>query len=213
MRLIISTLIHGRHATVRRCNALNRNAGINYYTCAYSDDSDKQVAKDISNVSTKADNIIPIKAQASLNLTRQVKHDAVMLMGCDDYINLKTHLHIKSLLVNHDYIAFKNIYFEQDGEFWLWPGYPGEYRKDEPAGAGKVVRADLLAEIDYQVFSDKDHFTDVDSHAKLMAHAKNPIFVDVVEDDLLMVDVKDGNSRTPLSRFKYLVKTNLEVSS
>lgn len=206
MELIISTLVHGRHGTAIMCNQKNREAGIEHFTCAYTRPQDRELAEAISDYQDCVPNNISRKAQASLLLTKKLRHQAVMLMGCDDYIDRDAYELIEELLKDHDYIGFKDMYFRSGEDLYLWPGYPHGKRFGEPAGAGKVLRADLLDKLDYYVFTTRNEkTTDLDAHKRIMEFAENPIFISCVEEGVKLVDVKDLDSKTPLSRFDYLI--------
>ena len=210
MRIVISTLVHGRHETAIKANLQNVLAGVNDFTCCYTDSKDQELSMIISSEHLViAPNTISGKAQASLELCKQVDHDAVMLMGCDDYIDKKALLLVKELLKDHDYIGFLDIYFRDGGEYLYWPGYTSGNRIGEPAGAGKTVRKDLLERMDYKVFKDTGNGnTDLDSHKALIEYAKTPIMISCKAEGVMLVDIKDGESTTPLERFSNLERLN-----
>ena len=206
MKIAISTLMHGRHETCRRALKMNRHAGIDSFMYAWTRWSDYYwcVVEKVETVGSIA-NIITLKAEASINAMEELPHDAVILMGSDDFIDTAYREAITMLLKDHDYIAPLNCYFEDGDDLYLWDGYPKLHRRHgEPCGAGKVLRRDLLEAMGYSVFSGTEGQTDYNAHRRIMEYAKNPIMIDIVEMGLMLCDIKDHDSTTPISRFKYL---------
>lgn len=205
--MILSTLMHGRHTTCSRVIAENRAAGITDFVYAYTDDADLQWCLNQEVWHTRAKNFIPTKAQASLLKCYEFDPDSVMLMGSDDFIDANTYDMLRELLKTHDYISFRSILMEHNGTRYLWPGYPNNSKRHgEPAGAGKVLRRDLLDAMNWQVFSGaNDRGADKPTHENIMRHSKRPIQVGV-EDGAVLVDVKDRHSLTPIKAFNYLQK-------
>lgn len=206
MKVVISSLMHGRHKTTAFCLQKNIEAGIGHYSYAYTNDEDRDFLLSESVFShIQMFNDISAKAQASLFQAYEHNPDAVMLMGCDDYIDQATFGIIVRMLQSHDYIAFKDCIFDDGGKLYRWPGYPRSHeRYGEPAGAGRVVRRDLLDAIDWQVFAPTGmHRTDYDSHQRLMSTAKHPAFIGM-NSGARLVDVKDSASMTKVGAFNYL---------
>jgi hypothetical protein len=200
--------MHGRHSVTKECHRRNTLAGIADYVYGYTTHVDGELLDDIGVHKVQRENTILGKAQASLDVARDMECNAVMLMGNDDYVNRSTVELIKSLLCDHDYIAFSSILFRAGDEFWLWPGYVN-HRKGEPAGAGKVVRRDLADAVDWQLFKgSRDIGSDFHVHNILMKHAKSPVFIGV-DNCAYLVDVKDNESTTRLRKFTYLRRLNI----
>lgn len=199
-RIVISALMHGRHTVTDECLSRNEAAGVADTVMAYTTEADRIFLFDRHVYMVYAENTILGKAQASLELSRSGHADAVMLMGNDDYVNAATLQMIDGLLDNHDYIAFSSILFRAGDKFTLWPGYDN-YRKGEPAGAGKVLRADLLDALDWNLFrGSRDVGADRHVHDLVMSKAKSPVFIGV-DDGAYLVDIKDNESTTALRRF------------
>ena len=205
MNVVLSTLMHGRHDTSLYCLRKNREAGIDTFVYCYTTEADGKWCDANRVHSTQAPNEIQLKAQRSLLVCRYIDCDAVLLMGSDDYIDAATLAKLTELLKDHDYISFRSILFEQGSTKYLWPGYPKTTaRYGEPAGAGKLLRRDLLDAMEWQVFTgENDRGADYDAHRNIMAKTKSPIQVGA-EEGYLLVDVKDRDSMTPIKKFKYL---------
>lgn len=199
-RITLSALMHGRHDVTRECFTRNVAAGFDHFVFAYTLDADRRLLVDMGVDCVFAENTILGKAQASLNMARDAPCEAVMLMGNDDYVNLPTLDLIRSLLPEHDYIAFSSILFRTGDKFTLWPGYDNR-RAGEPAGAGRVVRADLLDALDWDLFrGSRDVGGDLHVHERLMSKSQSPLFIGVSEGAYL-VDIKDKDSTTNIRRF------------
>jgi hypothetical protein len=197
--------MHGRYDTSLYCLRKNRKAGINCFVYAYTSEADGLWCVKNKVHSTQGKNEINYKAQRSLSVCQFIDCDAVLLMGSDDYINASTLKRLKLLLKDHDYISFGSIVFEQGKTKMLWPGYPQTTaRHGEPAGAGKLLRRDLLDALTWQVFTGSNNSAvDYNAHNNITARAQSPIQVRA-EDGCILVDVKDADSMTPLNKFKYL---------
>ena len=200
--MIVSSLMHGRHKTVQYCLDMNRKAGFDKFIFAYTTEEDGAFLDRNGVPKIQRENTIIGKAQASLDRCMEYD-DHVILMGSDDFINRKTFEIIQSLLPHHDYISFSDIIFKEGKRFYHWTGYQN-HRKGEPAGAGKVLRKDLLKELGYQVFiGGNDKGGDFTAHHNIMKKAKSPIQIGV-DLGAVLIDVKDKGSQTPLSKFNYL---------
>lgn len=214
MNIAVSTLMHGRHATCDEALKKNIDAGLTDFYYAYTTEDDLKWCRSNRVSHVRERNSINLKAQASLDIcfidreTLSIfEPDAVLLMGSDDWVDGGYVDIVSDLLKHYDYIAPLNCYFKSDGSLYLWPGYPQtSSRHGEPCGAGKVVRVDLLDELEWEVFSGSDKATDLTAHNRIMSKAKNPIFIDIVQRGVKLVDIKDSESTTPISRFNYLQK-------
>jgi len=208
MKLIYTAPIHGRHETVRKAHALNKQAGINDFVyCATAKTGDRDVVESLhAEYCQSLQNNINLKAQQAITKSRSMNPDAVILMGSDNYIDHAAYIRIEKLLIEHDYIAFEDCIFDDNGDLLLWPGYPKFHRREgEPAGAGKVVRLDLLGRLGWKVWSyGSEGSTDKVAHDRIMQHAENPVTISCVRDGVKLVDIKDQYSKTPISKFHYL---------
>lgn len=210
MRLVLSTLMHGRHLTVDRCIEANREAGIKDFVFSYTTEEDGRFLMPYGVKTIQAHNFIPSKAQASIYACYELNPDAIILMGSDDYINEKGYRLILELLKTHDYIAFEDCVFEHKGKHWLWGGYPATSgRNGEPAGAGKVIRRDLLDRLNWEVYTgSKERAEDYTAHTVLKRNSKRRTTIGT-KDGAILIDVKDSGSTTPLKKFNYLTEFEL----
>lgn len=207
MTIALTAPMHGRHNTVRFCLQKNIKAGVTWFVFAATDDEDLQLFDGNYIVTThRAANVISHKAQVSLDKARPLKTDAVIMMGSDDYIDAAAMNLIQRLLIDHDYICFSDCYFDDRGTWYRWPGYPAEHpRHGEPVGAGKVIRRDLLDKIDWQVWTKhRPGSVDREAHAMLSSKCTSMAVINCKRDGVMLVDVKDSYSRTPISKFDYL---------
>jgi len=203
MNIVLSCLMHGRHDTVKRCLEANREH-FSTIVCSYTNDEDKAVLEEFGVHSIKAYNHIPSKAQASLYACFAFNPDAVILMGSDDYINKTAYKKILELLPHKDYIGFEDCVFDSNGKHYLWPGYPNGARYGEPVGAGRVMRRDLLDKLNWDIFGGSDdRGGDAYTHKVLKKAARRFITIGTKEGCEL-IDVKDKDSCTPVSKFSYL---------
>lgn len=205
MKVVLSTLMHGRHLTVDKCIKKNREAGITDFVFSYTTEEDRRFLLPHGVRSIQAHNYIPTKAQASIYAAYELNPDAILLMGSDDYINDKALQLIVELLPRYDYISFYDILFDHNGKYYRWPGYPkGTARHGEPTGAGKVIRRDLLDRMNWEVFTGgTDRGADFTAHTAIKRASKNRCYIGTKEGAIL-VDVKDNDSSTPLKKFNYL---------
>lgn len=207
MRIALTAPMYGRHDTVRRCLELNRAVGIDEFVYCYHTDDDRKfcIENDVDCIKVNQNNI-SYKAQCALWYARRVFDlcDAVIMMGSDDYLDQAAYDLIVEKLVDHDYISFRDIIFESGGHEYLWKGYAkGNPRHGEPAGAGKVIRRDLLNRIEWNVWSDYNiGRTDYVAHRMLITECTSSYTISCATDNVRLVDVKDRHSTTPLSRFK-----------
>lgn len=204
--MTITFPMHRRHATVEHCLKKNREAGITSYVGGYTEAEDGILLLLEGVHSIKAPNIIHVKAQAAVFKAYELNPDAVVLMGSDDYFDGDTAERLNDLLKHHDYIAFGDCVFEGEaGNRRLWPGYPQIHpRKGEPAGAGKVIRRDLLDRIGWDVYGNAGGKADDRAcHAVLRKYAQAMKIV-TTADGFVLVDRKDSESQTPMRHFKYL---------
>jgi len=200
MKLTYTAPMHGRHATVRKAYNRNVQAGIIDFVYCVTDRADLDFLDQFprTTVVESCQNNVNEKAQMAIAPPHSA--DAVILMGSDDYIDHAAYLMIERLLKDHDYIAFDDCYFHSGGQIWRWPGYPEKHpRNGEPAGAGKVIRMDLLNRMDGRVWMDYYASTDFSAHNRISQYAKSPARINCKRDGVQLVDIKDGDSLTPLS--------------
>lgn len=150
-------------------------------------------------------NDMDLKCQSLLSQMRGQNIDAIIFLGCDDFVHPEFWQILPQLLITHDLIAFKNIYFHDTvkSKTWLWPGYQTDRRKDEPAGAGRVIRADLLDKIDWKLWHGP-YSEDAQSWHNIKAKMQAPLFLDCTKPGFTFVDVKDKESSTKINQFNYL---------
>ena len=208
MKITLTAPMHGRHATVAKCIERNRAVGIDSMWYCYTNEADRKFLEqyDFTRWTLCHENNIPLKAQQALTFARDEDCDAVIMMGSDDYLDQAAYDLICEKLKYHDYIAFDSIYMESGGGEYYWGGYPeGTTRHGEPAGAGKVIRRDLLGRIGWKVWSDY-HVgrTDYTAHKRLSEACKSEHRIECMRDGVRLVDVKDRHSMTPISKIHYL---------
>lgn len=152
-------------------------------------------------------NDMDLKCQALLTYMRKIEPDAVLFLGCDDFLHPNFYQSLPRLLQNHDFIGFSNIYFHYKQATWLWPGYQSARRKGEPAGAGRVIRRDLLDKMDWKLW-DGPFSEDAASWSQVKKHMENPLMLDCTNLGCTFVDVKDSKSATSIYQFDYLQRVH-----
>lgn len=151
-------------------------------------------------------NDMDLKCQSLLNAMKMKSDaEAVIFLGCDDFLHPDLYASLPELLKKHDFIAFKNIYFYEShrDRSWLWPGYIGRHRHGEPAGAGRVIRRDLLDRFNWKLW-DGPGSEDFASWKTVLKHMRNPLYLDCTRPGFTFVDVKDRESATRVTQFSYL---------
>lgn len=139
------------------------------------------------------------KLQTGLNYAQRFEFDALLMMGSDDtLIGLEKY---REALQNHDFVACGDCHFEEieTGRKGYWPGYTN-FRKGEPAGAGRCFRRDLLDRLQWDIWTGCGERS-ADSHQwqrlHTVEHSKRIFFKD---DGVILTDYKDAESRTPFDK-------------
>lgn len=150
-------------------------------------------------------NDMDLKCQYLLNHMRHFNLDAIIFLGCDDFLHPAFYKILPVLLQDHDFTCFKNIYFYEQAKnrAWLWPGYPGRHRAGEPAGAGRIIRRDLLDRFDWKLWEGPGN-EDFASWNTIKRNMQNPLYLDCTQPGYTFVDVKDRESATKVTQFTYL---------
>lgn len=196
-KIILLTAMHGRHYTVINC--INKSPNIERYI-VYSTDQDGEFLKRIGekNIIQHKNNPLNEKWNAGLSYLKDVDFDAVILAGSDDYFDTDFLNFAKDNCLKYDMIAFKDMYFEQDGAFYYWKGY-NNHRKGEPAGAGKIYSKKFLNKIKYNLFPTRsDKGLDGQSWTIVNFMRAKTLVTTLKENGLFLCDVKDGQGITPL---------------
>lgn len=200
--------MHGRHEVVKYC--IEKMPFIEKYY-AYSTDEDEIFLNNskVDGFSKVVNYPLSIKWNHAIKMLKQIDFDAVVIMGSDDYMTLKTYQFIAEHIQRYDMIGFKDIYFMDKGKEYYWEGYTN-FRKDEPIGAGRVYTKKFLEQINYNLYTTIAN-KGLDRIAwNRMKHLTNPMIVKLKDYDLKIVDVKSEgsmNSLQKLSRSLNLIPT------
>lgn len=153
-----------------------------------------------------ADNYFPGKLDAGLRYMKQLEWDAVLMMGCDDILDLNLLNALKSNLTNGiDLVGITDCYFYDININYTmkWPGYPSyHHRHGEPAGAWRLYSRYAIESVDYSLWDCMHGATDKHSWDK--ANGKIKSIGISTKDNGYGIDIKDGLSMTPLSAFDYI---------
>jgi len=203
-KVIVLTCVHGRHETVKRCLRIN-----NIETVAvFSNVEDGLLLKGMGVDKTFYHENKPLsnKWNYGVQMLKDIDFDYVIMLGSDDYFNSDFLHYVKQEAPKYDLLAFKDIYFEQEGSFYYWSGYECS-RKGEPAGAGKVYSKDFLERINYNLFpTSRDNGLDGMSWKVVKENNAKVKVTSLQENGLFLCDVKDGEGLTPLHKIKGLIE-------
>jgi len=191
--------MHGRQDTVKYC--LDKMPFIDK-VMIYTTNKDG-VFLESTDVIAKGqykNNPLSYKWNAAVMTLEQLEFDAVILLGSDDYIDEAFVEFVGKNIDKYEMIAFTDIYFKEDDALYYWSGYDGT-RKGEPCGAGKVYTKQFLERIKYNLFNDaKERGLDGISWKRCKEANVKVLVTSLLDNDLFLCDVKDGEGLTSLDR-------------
>lgn len=201
MRIITLTCLHGRRKTVE---IFTQKTKTSVY-CVATTDEDYQYAKENFTEAWQYKNEpISEKWQYGLKQLKDVDFDAVIMMGSDNVMSQKTLLRIQEFLrMGYDFIGFKDIYFWDriNNKNYYWAGYTN-HRKGESCGAGRVYSKKLLSKLNFSLWHGaKNSGLDGISWRRVKRLKPKSTILSCKQDDLFLVDIKDGEGITPLHHF------------
>lgn len=202
MKVIILTCVFGRHETFKRCH-LNNNLET---VVVYSTDEDEAFLNELGIEHTHRYNNFPLSSKWNhgVRCLESIDFDYVIMLGSDDYFDLDFLEYVKTEASGNDMLAFKDMYFEKDNNYFYWPGYKGA-REGEPAGAGKVYSKEFLKSIDYNLFPRvKNNGLDGMSWSIVKKNTKKIKIESLIDNGLFLCDIKDGEGLTELTKIKGL---------
>ncbi len=199
MNIKIFVAVHGRHNVLK---LFAKYAPFPVIAVA-SNQEDVDLCKSFGwEVTQFSNDVLSNKLQAGLKFAREFDHDGLLMVGSDDLISEDLGKYYSRMLKDFDFIAPAQCYLYdmKTGMLRYWTGYKNS-RKGEPTGAGRLLRKDLLERIGYNLWTG-GHRNGVDAKSwdNIRDHAKKIKIFDM-GTDLVMVDLKDGESTTPISAF------------
>lgn len=202
-KIIVLTCMHGRHETVKYC--LDKMPFVDKVVI-YSTKEDGKFLEGFNVMKGQFKNEpLCFKWNAGVMSLQDLDFDAVILLGSDDYIDESFLEFVKEKIKDFEMIAFKDLYFEQDGLYY-WSGYEGK-REGEPAGAGKVYTKKFLERIKYNLFHEaRERGLDGVSWRRCKEANVNALVTTLKENNLFLCDVKDGKGMTDLKDIPNLKK-------
>lgn len=222
MKIVYYTAMHERHETVKRCIEYNlrvkeqlKEHGIELdFIYGYSLDRDGLFLSNYDVHTYQIPNTpFYAKFNGGMKMLESMDFDVVVMMGSDDIAEVDYYLSIAKHSKKYDHIAFKDIYFydTQTHRGYYWGGYTN-YRKGEPAGAGKAYTRKAMETINFDLFRPSiDNGLDRGCWLLTQEHNMKTKLLSVKEDGFLC-DIKDRMSKTPLRNFTYLERANFDLS-
>lgn len=139
-------------------------------------------------------NPLGAKFQAGVNKARELKADALMMLGSDDWItsNWCSRM-MQEIDKGFDLVGGKQLFILSLGfdarELVCLSGYQEPERRDEPLGAGRMFSRRILDKMEWKVFPEmSDGGLDGASYSLAVAHGAG---ICVVEDeDAVIMDIK-----------------------
>ena len=130
-KVIVATCLHGRSDTFNYCYS-KIDVDI---VAVYSDESDKENAKDIvKHLFQFPNKPLGAKWNHLIYKLKDIDFDYVILLGQDDYFDDSFKKFVLDNCTKFDMMAFNDLYFEENGGKYYWGGYRGD-RLGEPAGS------------------------------------------------------------------------------
>jgi len=195
MKVVTVGAMYGRHDTVKYC--LDKMPFIdNYIVYSNKQDEDfvKQNAKPLSFCQNSP---LSFKWSFAISKLRNIDFDVVIVLGSDDYIDRKFLSFVKLCAKTYDVLCFKDIYFEQNGEFHYWAGYPNDTR---PIGAGMCYTKKFLESINYKLYqTTAERGLDSMVFNELLEYNAKIGIASILQQNIVLVDVKDGKGITPIT--------------
>jgi len=209
-RVAILTAMHGRHQTVQYC--LNKMKDLDvFFIYGYSDEADGEFlrSQSLEIVTYQAKNSpLSDKFQKGVEIAKSHDFDIAIMLGSDDYIDQKFLDYVIRQTDKYEHIGFKDIYFEEKGRTYYWPGYTN-YRRGEASGAGKTYTREALEKLNWTLYDHKqDKGLDRAAHMNVVKAKLKKKIASIKSEGLTLVDVKDAGSLTPLSRFEGQLVSN-----
>jgi len=192
-QVIVLTAMHGRHKTVKYCFDKMPNI---HKVVVYSTKKDGEFLDQFENVTKYRYSNKPLSAKWNSGVKKLQRHDFknVILLGSDDYVDDKFIEYASN--IKHDFVGFKDLYFEHFGDLYYWGGYQN-HRKGEAAGAGKIYSKAFLRKIHFKLFPiSKDRSLDGYSWQTVKEATDSILITTLKENDLFCCDVKDGLGMT-----------------
>lgn len=142
---------------------------------AVSDDEHESMAQNAGARTIRVLNA-PAGQKFSAVLMAARDHDAVLVMGSDDFLCRRTAdaLLAACTVTGATYVGLEDLYFLRavTGSVRYWSGH-GAHRRGEPAGCGRLFHRNLLEACDWKLWPrDRHRGFDAPSHAVAAAHAE-----------------------------------------
>ena len=194
----ISTLVWRREEVFEMwANNVIKTFGNIPVSVSYSEPHYRAIIEGFGFIAVESpNNLLGRKANASIQALRGLC-DYVITTGSDDLFSANMP-EIYEANKNYDYFGFLDCYFynaKLDKSLY-WPGYTCQ-RKGEPIGAGKMVSAKLLDQMNWQPFrNDISKSLDYFYTMKVKMLTNSYKFVNLVDYNAYLVDVKTDQNIT-----------------
>ena len=156
-KIIISTLVWKRPEIfeIWAENISNLKPKPEVLICGSDGDQCAEICRRYGFHYTTAPNkLLGRKANASVELGRNLEWDYMILTGSDDILDQKMWDYYQSF--QGEVLGLSDYYFLNlpDMRMIYWGGYKDGRRNGEPIGACKLIRRDIIEKMDYKPFSD-----------------------------------------------------------
>lgn len=205
MKAITIGAMQGRQDTVKYC--IDRMPFIDNYL-VYSTEEDREFLVKNAKALAKVENLpLSTKWSTAISMLRNIDFDFVIVLGSDDYISESLVKFVSDNISDYDMIGFTDIYFQQNDEFFYWGGYTCS-RIGEPIGAGRCYTKNFLDSINYEMYlSDANTGLDKMVYDEVVKFNPRIKIASIKENNLVLVDVKDGKGITPITSITNRVLT------
>lgn len=194
--IIMVTCVHKREQTVQSC--FNKMPFIKKVV-VYSLTKDNQRHRKDVLLECKYENApLSFKWEKAISILKNIDFTHVIIMGSDDYVDEKTFQFIRENCLDYDVMGFTDLFIEQGGGLYYWPGYKNE-RHLEPIGAGRVYSRSFLEKLGFSLYRiAASSGLDRMAWGVVKANTTNIGIFSLRDKGLFLCDVKDSGGITQL---------------
>jgi len=209
MRVLIPTLLWGRHNLFELWAEHHKSLPVDVLVCGSEGNASRRIAERHGFAYAEAPNQpLGRKAQLRLEATKALDWDYLLFLGSDDFIPAPTlAYYLEHMQVGYDFIAPLDLFLyaaERPGlkrRLWYSAGYTWQsapHRVGEPMAVGRALSRAFVERLDFRIWPSVTKYIDRPAWQRIREHLQSWHTFRLRDNRALIFDVK---SRANLSRF------------